>query len=162
MSLSSWFGPAPRPCVAPLETRHAAALAKIHARAFARAWEETEFERLLADRAVRADGLFARESDEPLGFVVTRRVLNEAEILSVAVVTGERGRGHARARQTRHLEALVKAGTRCVHLEVEEGNGPALTLYRRLGFREVGRRIGYYRRPDGSEACALTMSIGLP
>ena len=47
---------------------------------------------------------------------------------------------------------------RAVHLEVEEGNRPALALYRRRGFREVGRRQGYYARPDGTRAAAITMS----
>ena len=43
----------------------------------------------------------------------------------------------------------------------EEGNLPALAAYRRLAFREVGRRSGYYALPDGSRAAALTMSVSL-
>ncbi|MET0429646.1 MAG: ribosomal-protein-alanine acetyltransferase, partial [Microvirga sp.] len=56
---------------------------------------------------------------------------------------------------------LAPRGARIVFLEVEEGNAPALALYRRLGFREVGRREGYYARPDGTRAAALTMSLDL-
>jgi ribosomal-protein-alanine N-acetyltransferase len=48
-----------------------------------------------------------------------------------------------------------------VHLEVEEGNGPAVALYRRAGFREVGRREGYYLKPDGTRASALAMALDL-
>ena len=55
------------------------------------------------------------------------------------------------------LDALARCGIRLVHLEVEEGNAPALALYRRLGFEEVGRREGYYRKQDGSRVAALTM-----
>jgi ribosomal-protein-alanine N-acetyltransferase len=44
---------------------------------------------------------------------------------------------------------------------VEDGNEPALALYRRLGFQSVGRRDGYYLRPDGSRAGALSMSLAL-
>ena len=50
---------------------------------------------------------------------------------------------------------------RTVHLEVEESNAPALALYRRLGFRIVGRREGYYAKPDGGKVAALTMSATL-
>ena len=48
-----------------------------------------------------------------------------------------------------------------MHLEVEDGNAPALALYRRLGFGEIGRREGYYGRADGSRAAALTMRLHL-
>ena len=45
---------------------------------------------------------------------------------------------------------MARAGiARIVHLEVEEGNAPALALYRRLGFGEIGRRDGYYGPPTG-------------
>jgi ribosomal-protein-alanine N-acetyltransferase len=52
-------------------------------------------------------------------------------------------------------------GIRAVHLEVEESNAPALTVYRHLDFQEVGRREGYYAKPDGMRAAALTMSRSL-
>lgn len=60
-----------------------------------------------------------------------------------------------------HLNALAYAGIRTVHLEVDEGNTPALKLYTRHGFLKVGERKGYYPLPDGSRATALTMSATL-
>jgi ribosomal-protein-alanine N-acetyltransferase len=60
-----------------------------------------------------------------------------------------------------HLQALSRAGVRHVHLEVEEGNHPALALYARLGFRRSGHRPGYYARPDGTRASALSMTLDL-
>lgn len=151
----------PTPRVEPLETHHAAALAAIHARAFARPWDELELERLLADRAVLADGLFVGRDREPAGFVLSRRVLDEAEILTVALRPDLRGQGCARGLLRRHLETLATAGVRTVHLEVEEGNAPALALYRRAGFQETGRRAGYYPKPDGTRAAALIMTSAL-
>ena len=38
---------------------------------------------------------------------------------------------------------------------------PALALYRRLHFETTGRREGYYRKPDGTSAAALTMNLRL-
>ena len=146
---------------AALSSDHAPRLAEIHAAAFARPWDADEFERLLTDRAVTADGLFPSGSDVPCGFALSRRVLDEAEILTVAIAPEARGRGHARALLLRHLDELARAGVRLVHLEVEEGNAPAIALYRRLGFQEIGRRPGYYARPDGTRRAAITMSLKL-
>jgi ribosomal-protein-alanine N-acetyltransferase len=145
----------------PLRTTDAARLSAIHASAFARPWGTFEFERLLADRVVLADGLFLGRSQSPSGFVLSRTVADEAEILTIAMAPEARGQGHARPLLAHHLDELARAGVRKVHLEVEDGNGPALALYRRLGFRQVGRREGYYRKPDGTTMAALTMSVSL-
>ena len=90
-----------------------------------------------------------------------RSALDEAEILSLALARTARGRGHSHRLLSRHLHTLAHAGIAQVHLEVEEGNAPALALYRRLGFVEAGRRPGYYARPDGSRASAWSMTLTL-
>lgn len=159
MRLPDWLAwPAPAPHVAPLDTRHAGALADIHAGAFARPWSVLEFERMLADHHVTADGLFVARRAEPAGFVLSRRIGDEAEVLSVAIAPDLRGRSCGRPLIAGHIESLARVGVRRIHLEVEEGNVRALALYRRAGFQEVGRRVGYYLKPDGSRATALTMS----
>jgi [ribosomal protein S18]-alanine N-acetyltransferase len=163
MAMTSWFTRS-RPSLhfAPLDTAHAPRLAEIHAEAFAHAWHETEFERLLTDRAILADGLFSGRDPAPVGFVLSRRVIDEAEILTVAVAASQRGRGQARPLLKHHLNNLTFACIRHVFLEVEDGNEAALALYRGLNFTEIGRRVGYYCKPDGSRACALTMRVSLP
>ena len=147
--------------IAPLDTRCAARLAALHGNAFARAWSALDFERLLAESNVLADGLFIGRGCEPDGFILSRRAADEAEILSVALVPQARGRGLARPLLAEHLQHLSRQGVRAVHLEVEQGNAPALALYRRFGFREVGRRPAYYVKLDGSRACALILSLAL-
>lgn len=147
--------------IAPATHAHAERLASIHAGAFARPWTAEEFESFLADQAVRIDGLFLGRDRQPSGFVVSRATLDEAEILSVALARGARGRGHSRSLLSHHLQSLAYAGVKTVHLEVEEGNVPALALYRRLGFEASGRRPGYYARPDGTRASAWSMSLRL-
>jgi [ribosomal protein S18]-alanine N-acetyltransferase len=162
MRWADWFRRTPALVrIAPLKAHHAVRVAAIHATAFARPWSAQDFEGFLAERAIRADGLFLGRDTQPSGFVLSRRAADEAEILSVAVAREARGRGHARTLVASHLQALAHAGVRKVHLEVEDGNDPALALYRRLGFSNIGRREGYYKRPDGSRAAALTMSRAL-
>lgn len=157
-----WLGRSPaKPSIAPLETDQAARLAQIHAQCFARPWSAIDFERMLTDRAIIGDALFIGRDGIVQGFCLSRTVLDEAEILTIAVVPGLRGQGYARALLDRHLDALRPRRVASVHLEVDEGNAPARALYRRFGFVETGRRAGYYQKVDGSQATALTMTLAL-
>lgn len=160
MSFLDRFGRPPVPRIEPLGSDAASRLAAIHGASFARSWSALEFERLLSDRAVLADGLFLKGT-RPQGFVLSRVVLDEAEILTIALAPEARGHGCARPLLDRHLDELSRRGVRTVHLEVEDGNAPAIALYRRAGFREIGRRTGYYAKADGTRAAALTMALDL-
>ena len=51
------------------------------------------------------------------GFIISRRVLEEAEILSVAVAASRRGKGLARQLLDLHLRRLAGLGARTVFLE---------------------------------------------
>jgi ribosomal-protein-alanine N-acetyltransferase len=53
------------------------------------------------------------------------------------------------------------AGHHALWLEVRPSNGRALRLYRRLGFREVGRRRAYYPAPGGAREDAIVMRLAL-
>jgi ribosomal-protein-alanine N-acetyltransferase len=167
MSFLDRFYPPPSARVEPVGTESAAVLAAIHGTAFARPWSPLEFQSLLAERGVLADGLFVgREgllgrTPQPAGFILSRAVLDEAEILTVAMRPELRGRGYAKPLLSRHLDGLSRRGVAKVHLEVEDGNAPAIALYRRLGFGETGRRPGYYAKPDGSRVAALMMALDL-
>ncbi len=133
-----------------------AVIAAVHAASFQRGWGEDEIYRLLiesnvvADRAVKGGGL--------IGFILSRRAAGEAEIFSVAIAARWRGRGLARPLLDRHLRRLAGLGVTSVFLEVDEHNAPATRLYRRAGFREVGRRRGYYE--SGAAALVLRRDLG--
>jgi ribosomal-protein-alanine N-acetyltransferase len=134
------------------------ALAALHGASFHRGWSDSEFERLLLDRKVVAHR--ATAGRDVVGFIMARLVLEEAEILSVAVAAPRRGKGLARALLDLNLRRLAGLGARTVFLEVEEGNVPARRLYQRAGFRQVGRRKGYY--PVEGGAAALILRRDLP
>ena len=147
--------------VAPLGTEHAARLAAIHAMSFARAWDAHEFERLLADRGVVADGLFVG-SGRADGFVLSRVALDEAEILTVALAPEARGRGYSppAARPPPRRPARASAFAPCISRS-KRATRRRSPFTARFGFAEVGRREGYYRKPDGTSAAALTMNLRL-
>src|SRR4051794_8742780 len=88
--------------------REAAAFATLHAASFNRGWSEQEFEHLLTDRSVIADR--AGRGRGIVGFILSRRAADEAEILSVAVARAARGRGLARSLLDLHLRRLAGFG----------------------------------------------------
>ena len=133
----------------------AASLATLHAASFRRGWTEAEFERLLVDRQVLAHEAVIRQ--RPVGFILSRRAAEDAEILSVAVARSERRRGVAGALLDVHLRNLAGLGTATVFLEVEDDNPPARRLYAGRGFLQVGERRGYYAQGDGRVSTALIL-----
>lgn len=137
-------------------TDRAPDLARLHATAFAQPWDTAAFEAMILERGTVLNALVQGEA--LVGFALSRIVLDEAEVLSVVVAGASRGAGQGGRLLAAHLGALAAEGVRAVHLEVEEGNATAFALYARYGFGPVGRREGYYRRPDGSRAAAVTMS----
>lgn len=115
-------------------------------------WAEREYRAMVAsgeDGGVRRRLVVAeREGGGLVGFAVGKIVGQDlAEIESVAVAVEGRRSGVGRAL----CEALVawfrEEGAETVELEVRAGNDGAIALYRRLGFRETGRRKAYYRGP---------------
>ncbi len=106
-------------------------------------WGEALF---WADLAADDRVLFAAvdESGSLLGYADIAMSAGEAEILNIAVRTGQQGRGIGYALLQAMLEASAKAGAHRVLLEVREGNEVALSLYQRNGFSVVGRRPNYY------------------
>lgn len=145
-----------------LDARHARDVAALHGQGgFARGWEPGECAALMADAAVTTDGVFMGSAARPIGFVMSRQAADEAEILSIVVAPAQRGNRLGASLLAAHLSRLAGRGVIQVFLEVEEGNVAAERLYRHLGFREVGRRKGYYPKSGGGRATAIAMRLDL-
>jgi [ribosomal protein S18]-alanine N-acetyltransferase len=151
---SSLFGSAAA-VVEPASLRDAARLAELHRASFHRGWGENEFEEMLSQRNTLVHRLRLRSKF--IGFAISRFAADEAEILSIAVAPGHRGRGLSRQLLLTHLGHLAGRGVRTVFLEVEENNLPARRLYDRAGFSVAGRRERYYREAGGEQLNALVM-----
>lgn len=143
------------PALSEASARDAAAIAPLHAASFRRGWSEQEVEGLLVDRHVIAHR--ATIGGKLVGFVISRQVEDEAEILSIAIAGAWRGRGLSRSLLTLHLRRLAALSARTVFLEVSEHNRPAIRLYDRAGFHEIARRANYYPAPGGKPAAALVL-----
>ncbi|MCR4671776.1 MAG: ribosomal protein S18-alanine N-acetyltransferase [Lachnospiraceae bacterium] len=111
------------------------------------------------DRPEACFMVLAEEEDdrsEVLGYCVGTHVLDEAEIVSVAVRPDLRGRGLGKELLGGYVSCLKDLGIHHVVLEVREGNVPARKLYEGAGFRSAGIRKNFYSQPDEN---AVTMCL---
>jgi ribosomal-protein-alanine N-acetyltransferase len=152
--ISRLLGRSP-PTLSEARPNDAAAIAALHTASFQRGWGEDEVYRLLIEKTVVAHRAM---STTMIGFILSRMAAGEAEILSIAIAPRQRGRGFARPLLDLHLRRLAGLGTRAVFLEVDDSNAPARALYRRAGFRDVGRRQSYYQ--SGASALVLRRDLG--
>lgn len=143
----------------PLSSAHADLLSSLHADANELPWSPESFASLLRHR--HRFGWLAELNAEPAGYVLVQAIAGEAEILSLAVRPALQGRGIGRRLVERALEEIDARGAPRLLLEVAVSNEPALRLYRRLGFREIGRRRAYYQKRGGLED-ALVMAYVFP
>jgi len=138
------------------------ALADIHRDAFARTWSDADFASLIAGHGVsvigiRRQGLFGRR--RLAGFVIIRVAADEAEVLTVAVRPGDRGRGYGRMLMEEALRRLYRERVAACFLEVDRQNRAAVGLYRSLGFVVAGERKRYYSEPETGDGTALVMRL---
>ncbi len=104
--------------------------------------------------------LLARVDGRPAGFALARSVVDEAELLLLAVPPAERRGGVGRTMLDAIAGEALARGATHLHLEMRDGN-PAARLYAGAGFCEVGRRPRYYRGRDGRSFDAITLSCAL-
>jgi ribosomal-protein-alanine N-acetyltransferase len=138
-------------------------LARLHGACFDPGWSRESLARLLATPGALA--FLAVTGDEaaaePVGFLLARAAGGECEIISLGVVPAARRQGAARALLAATLAAAASAGARNCFLEVAADNAAARALYLGFGFREVGRRPGYYRNSGGAaDAVVMARALG--
>ena len=93
--------------------------------------------------------------------MLSRVAADEAEILTIAVTGRRKRKGLGRMLMRRAMRHLHAERADSLFLEVDETNAPAVALYRKLGFREVGRRNDYYEHKASGRTAALVMRLAL-
>ena len=91
--------------------------------------------------------LVAMEEERLAGYVGSQTVLDETDMMNIAVHPDCRNQGIATSLIVGLVGALQKQGSRCLTLEVRASNDPAKRLYEKMGFSQVGLRKNYYRNP---------------
>ncbi len=139
------------------DANDAEAIIAIEARAFGAASWGAESLRSGID-APYVTALVVQEAEGPVeGFALWRRLGEEGEILSIAVDPHARGRGAGKALLAEIIVSAEALRLSALFLEVDAGNAPALALYRRAHFADVGLRKQYYR--NGADALVLRRAV---
>ena len=99
------------------------------------------------------------ESGSVLGYAGSQTVMDEADVMNVAVSPDARRQGTGSMLMISLMNMLFQRGVRLLTLEVRASNEGAVSMYHKLGFIQVGRRPCYYRHPRED---ALILRAELP
>ena len=91
--------------------------------------------------------LVAMNDDTVVGYIGSQTVAGVTDVMNIAVHPDWRRRGIAQSLIECLVVELKNRGSEALMLEVRASNAPAIALYEKLGFRQVGRRPNYYRNP---------------
>lgn len=133
------------PVIVPMELCHVPQIALLERRCFSDPWSETSVAGELTNPL--SLWLVALAGSAVVGYVGSQTVLDEADVMNVAVDPAYRRQGVGKGLMLALMAALRQAGVRTLALEVRASNEAAQALYKNLGFEQAGRRPGYYARP---------------
>lgn len=89
------------------------------------------------------------------GIAAVMHVLDESELLEIAVQPAMQGRGYGKALLAQAIALARRNGAVRMFLEVRESNARARKMYTSFGFEETGRRKNYYPTENGREDAIL-------
>ncbi|WP_375623053.1 MULTISPECIES: ribosomal protein S18-alanine N-acetyltransferase [unclassified Bartonella] len=136
--------------IAPLQINDSAALHQIHQHCFTPAWTKQAFDNFLTDHSIFGYKAFLLDHpDQILGFCLCRLILDEAEIITIAVHPHYRQQGIATLLVDRTVCHLHNKRAIKLFLEVEATNLSALNLYQRFKFQKISERLAYYPSKNG-------------
>ena len=121
---------------------HVSAVAELEKQNFSEPWPDIAVRSELTNKL--ALWLVALDGETVVGYVGSQTVLQEADMMNIAVADSHRRRGIARMlveELIRQLDAYQ------LTLEVRASNAGAIALYDSLGFTQVGLRKNYYHKP---------------
>ena len=128
-----------------MKPEHVAQVAALEKICFSDPWSERSVASELENKL--AYWLVALEGETVAGYIGSQTVMEETDMMNVAVHPDFRRKGIAEALVDGLVAALKEKGSRCLTLEVRASNEPAIKLYEKLGFAQIGRRPKYYRNP---------------
>ncbi|UNE54579.1 ribosomal protein S18-alanine N-acetyltransferase [Bartonella machadoae] len=132
--------------IAPLQTDDSASLHQIYQNCFTPAWEKQAFDDFLTDHSIFGYKVaLMSEPEKILGFCLCRLILDEAEIITIAVHPHFRRQGIGTLLIDSIFCHLHHEGAIKLFLEVEETNLSALKLYQRFKFEKIAKRFAYYQ-----------------
>lgn len=128
-----------------METKHVAQVAALEAECFSTPWSENAIGAELQNAL--SVWFVAMDNDVFAGYVGSQAVMGEADMMNLAVMPAYRRQGVADGLVKALIACLKEERVYALTLEVRASNEPAIALYHKLGFVQVGCRPGYYSKP---------------
>ena len=128
-----------------MDCSHVAAVAALEKTCFSDPWSENSIASELKNPL--SLWLVALADSKVVGYVGSQSVMGESDMMNVAVDPDYRRMGIACRLIETLISALAERDNHSLALEVRASNTPAIALYGKMGFTEVGRRRNYYRNP---------------
>lgn len=125
-----------------MKESHVAAVAELEKQNFSEPWPEIAVRSELTNKL--SLWLVAMDGETVVGYVGSQTVLQEADMMNIAVADTHRRQGIARLLVE---ELICQLDAYQLTLEVRASNAPAIALYEKLGFQQVGLRKNYYHKP---------------
>ena len=122
-----------------------AAIAELEKLCFSDPWSENSIASELNNPL--SYWLVAEVDGDIAGYVGSQSVLDAADMMNLAVSPEYRKRGIGQALVTALVRYLQKNQVIALLLEVRVSNAPAIALYEKMGFVQVGLRPNYYHHP---------------
>lgn len=121
------------------------AIAELEKICFSDPWSENSITSELNNRL--SYWLIAEDDGVVVGYIGSQTVLDAADIMNLAVSPNHRQQGIGQALIQKLVSHLQQSGVIALLLEVRITNTPAIALYEKMGFVQVGRRPKYYHNP---------------
>lgn len=128
---------------------------EIERRSFAMPWSPASFQRELKDNPA-ARYLVLSEDESVVAYAGMWLVLDEGHVTNIAVHPDHRGKGYGKRVTSALIQLAANLGMAWMTLEVRRSNAVAQSLYRKLGFIDVGYRKRYY---EDNKEDALVMAL---
>lgn len=133
-------------------------IAELEKICFSDPWSETSIASELNNKL--SLWMVAIDDEKVIGYVGSQTVLGETDMMNIAVHPDYRKQGIGTALIVGLIGELELRGSHSLMLEVRASNTPAISVYEKLGFIEVGRRKNYYRNPK-EDALIMRKEWGL-
>lgn len=128
-----------------MSNEHISQIVELEKLCFSDPWSVNAFEYELTNPL--SLWLVAVEYNRVVGYIGSQTVLDESDIMNVAVLPEYRRKGVGHHLVTSLSDHLTQHNVKSLSLEVRISNSPAISLYKKLGFEQVGLRPNYYRHP---------------
>lgn len=131
--------------IIPMNHEHISQIAALERACFSDPWSENAFFSELSNPL--SLWLVAVDGQRVAGYVGSQAVIDMADVMNVAVDPQYRRQGIAEHLMDELINQLRGKGVNALLLEVRVSNTPAISLYEKLGFYQVGIRPNYYFKP---------------